>query len=106
MDDKDEPRSWHSISVSWGQFVIALALAGGGFIAWLFADRILVDHRITVLEQGYAFLLKIEERAAMEYTAMRSALDGRLMDIQRQLVILTLELTKHQASAVAKPGTK
>jgi len=37
---------------------------------------------------------------------LRSALDGRLMDIQRQLVILTLELTKHEASAPAKPGTK
>jgi len=95
----DEERTpWHTNTVSWGQFILALVVAVGGVFAAVFADRLEIDRRLTVVEQHQRYADAVEAREATEYSALRGAVDSKLTDIQRQLVVITIELAKHESA--------
>jgi len=97
-DNGEARRAWHATAVSWGQFLVALVVAVGGVIWVVLTDRIAIDRRLTIMEERERASESNEKRELVEYALMRSTIDGRLTDIQRQLVVLTIELTKHEAA--------
>ena len=97
-DNGEARRAWHATAVSWGQFLVALVVAVGGVVWVILTDRIAIDRRLTIMEERERASESTERREATEYALLRSTIDGRLTDIQRQLVVLTIELTKHEAA--------
>ena len=97
-DNGEARRAWHATAVSWGQFLVALVVAVGGVFWVILTDRIAIDRRLTIVEQHQRYADAIEAREATEYSALRGSLDVKLMNIEKQLVVITIELAKHEAA--------
>jgi len=98
MNDIDTPKeSWHSTAVSWGHFIIALTVTVVGMVTAILSDRLAIDRRLTILEERQHYSSLIESKEAMEYVQSRAVIETKLMEIQRQLTLLTIELSKHEA---------
>ena len=97
-DNGEVRRAWHATAVSWGQFLVAICAVVVVVLMALVSDRIAIDQRVTVVEQHQRYADAIEAREAMEYSSLRGAVDSKLTDIQRQLVVITIELAKHESA--------
>lgn len=101
MRENDEVQGWHQSTVSWGQLVVSLVVAIGGVASFIFVDRMVIDRRLTVLEERQTFVLKSIAQSQSDAVAFRGELAVKLDSIQQQLNQMLVEFAKHQAGSYA-----
>ena len=100
MTEGENARAWHTNAVSWGQLIMALIVAIGGVLFAVFEDRLAMDRRITVIETAARYTQNTEAQAELVRAAARISLDARLAEIQRQLNVIAVEITKLQTEQI------
>ena len=84
---------WVQSAVSWGELLISLLAV----IVTVASIIVLTERRITQIEERQQFVLRyIADDTANQVTYQREV-RASLDEIKRQLSMLTIELTRHQA---------